>query len=586
MATNLQQVKKLNNPGHTRPSLTDKEEFENRSLTNLTFYATALNKKHKYRYNAKLKKTRSLLNDVVFDIKDSLLDKYLYGSLKAKFKGPSLESRDKANPAIKGLIEEKQNQQNQVNKNKEKNNTDKSATTADNYDYSIEIKKQVVTTTTMITEPFTDFSGFFIFTWMTCFLIVFKQFWDFYQINGFDLSKSQVWTFMSRKWLQVALIDLLMYLSIYFAFLVQILCLKKVFTWHKVGRWLIYIYEVLFIVLYIYVAEGIMKFHWISRIFLFLHSCVLLMKMHSYSFYNSYLWGIYNELHYSKRLLKDISESVKERDVSPEIIESLNNSIEFCTAELNSQSDKKDGNNVFPKNINFKNFFMFTMYPTLVYQISYPRTNKIRWYYVFEKICAIIGIIILMMVFAQMSIYPHVIEAEHVMEAPAGIQRFLRWMNVFVDMMPGFIAESMLTWYLIWDAILNCIAELTCFADRSFYGDWWNCITWDEYARLWNLPVHKFLLRHVYHSTISSFHLNKKTAILMTFLLSSIVHEIAMYVLFNKVRFYLFILQMSQMPQTFLFRRYLNDHKILGNAIFWFGVCITPGLICSIYISF
>lgn len=29
-------------------------------------------------------------------------------------------------------------------------------------------------------------------------------------------------------------------------------------------------------------------------------------------------------------------------------------------------------------------------------------------------------------------------------------------------------------WYLIWETILNILAELTYFADRSFYGPWWN----------------------------------------------------------------------------------------------------------------
>lgn len=39
--------------------------------------------------------------------------------------------------------------------------------------------------------------------------------------------------------------------------------------------------------------------------------------------------------------------------------------------------------------------------------------------------------------------------------------------------------------YIIWETILNGIAELTRFADRSFYGPWWNCVTWDQFARDW-----------------------------------------------------------------------------------------------------
>lgn len=43
----------------------------------------------------------------------------------------------------------------------------------------------------------------------------------------------------------------------------------------------------------------------------------------------------------------------------------------------------------------------------------------------------------------------------------------------------------LLVFYIIWDAILNGIAELTRFSDREFYGPWWNSVTWDQFAREW-----------------------------------------------------------------------------------------------------
>lgn len=42
------------------------------------------------------------------------------------------------------------------------------------------------------------------------------------------------------------------------------------------------------------------------------------------------------------------------------------------------------------------------------------------------------------------------------------------------------------------------VAELTFFADREFYKDWWNASTIGEYWRLWNMPVHKWMIRVVY----------------------------------------------------------------------------------------
>lgn len=73
-------------------------------------------------------------------------------------------------------------------------------------------------------------------------------------------------------------------------------------------------------------------------------------------------------------------------------------------------------------------------------------------------------------------------------------------------------------------------------------------VSWDQFARDWNRPVHIFLLRHVYHSSISSLKVNKHTATLITFFLSACVHELVMWCLFKKLRGYLLFLQMCQLP--------------------------------------
>jgi len=35
----------------------------------------------------------------------------------------------------------------------------------------------------------------------------------------------------------------------------------------------------------------------------------------------------------------------------------------------------------------------------------------------------------------------------------------------------------------VYKGILNLLAELTYFADRGFYADWWNSVSWDQFAR-------------------------------------------------------------------------------------------------------
>ena len=138
---------------------------------------------------------------------------------------------------------------------------------------------------------------------------------------------------------------------------------------------------------------------------------------------------------------------------------------------------------------------------------------------------------------------------------------------------------------MLFESLLNLLAELTYFADRGFYADWWNSVSWDQYARDWNKPVHIFLLRHVYHSSLSSFTISRHAATMITFLLSALVHEWLMFVLFKKLRGYLMLMQLSQIPLVSLSRTWwLRGRKTLGNLIFWVGMFTGPSLLCSLYL--
>src|ERR1700712_5579701 len=98
-------------------------------------------------------------------------------------------------------------------------------------------------------------------------------------------------------------------------------------------------------------------------------------------------------------------------------------------------------------------------------------------------------------------------------------------------------------------------------------------------------PVHNFLLRHVYHSSISAFHLNKQSATFVTFFLSACVHELIMLCLFKKVRGYLFAMQLMQLPLVSLSRtKLLKGRELLGNVVFWFGLFVGPSILTSLYL--
>ncbi|SCU89116.1 LADA_0E13762g1_1 [Lachancea dasiensis] len=516
-------------------------EDSNKGLSDFTLYASSLSNKEKHRYHKRTGRMRSFFEDVRFGHRSTIMDDLVSSSLTA--------TSFKAAGYARATDQE-----------------DASGNSDGSQDRTL---------------VFFNFSGFYVLLWMVIAFIVLRLSVDYYITHNGDLSQSEILKFMTTDLVSVALIDLAMYLCIYFVLLVHLGCKNRWIAWKRTGRYATYAYEVGFLSFFLYVAETVMQFHWVAKIFIFLHSLVLLMKMHSFALYNGYLWGILEELEFSKKTL------ARSKDIAMDgsFKEALKKSCEFCEFELDLQSTDVH----FPANMTLKNFFEYSVFPTVVYQIEYPRTERIRWSYVFEKLCAIFGVIFVMMIIAQFFMYPIAIRAMAVRDAgmPIFWDRIFEWLYLLLKLVPSFIIMYLLVWYLIWDAILNCIAELTCFGDRYFYGDWWNCVSWDEFSRQWNVPVHKFLLRHVYHSSISFLQLNKLQATLMTFLLSSVVHELAMYVLFRKLRFYLFILQMAQLPLIQLGNsRFLKSKKVLGNAIFWLGICTGPSLMCTLYLTF
>ncbi len=243
-------------------------------------------------------------------------------------------------------------------------------------------------------------------------------------------------------------------------------------------------------------------------------------------------------------------------------------------------------NNSYPSNLTLANFADWTCLPTLVYELEYPRQEKINWWYVAEKTAATFGVIWVMMTISQAYIYPPVAKTVSMKEQGMTLQE--RWNElpwILSDMLLPLLLEQLLAWYVIWECCLNVLAEVTRFADRGFYGDWWNSVSWDQYARDWNRPVHNFLLRHVYHSSISAFHLSKSSATFVTFFLSACVHELVMFCLFKKVRGYLFAMQLMQLPLVTLSRtKLLKGRNLLGNVVFWIGLFVGPSFITSLYL--
>lgn len=137
----------------------------------------------------------------------------------------------------------------------------------------------------------------------------------------------------------------------------------------------------------------------------------------------------------------------------------------------------------WPSNVTLVNFCDYLLVPTLVYELSYPRTKGIRPLYLLEKALSGFGTFLVIYVITEHWIMPR---------QPDPSTPLLR---TFLELAFPMMINYLLIFYVIFEACLAFFAELTCFADRLFYEDWWNSTSMDVFSRKWNRPVHTFLLR-------------------------------------------------------------------------------------------
>ncbi|KAL3608050.1 Sterol O-acyltransferase 2 (Sterol-ester synthase 2) [Fusarium poae] len=484
------------------------------------------------------------------------------------------------------------------------------------------------------------FHGFYTLFWLAVSLFVLKISIRNWQVYGNPLGASDIMNTMFHRDVVVLLLsDGIMCALTAVTWLNQWLVSANYLNWDGAGWLLQHIWQTTFLAGVIGLTLW-RDWPWTHTVFFVLHGIVMLMKQHSYAFYNGHLSTVYKQRATITKKLKQldlvdpamspsqtrppassisthhlsVAPSAEERRKSissqPEQAESDIEKISRAIAsheplddqqialferimkwEIDAMSDELKGtalaaDKAYPNNLSFVDHCKWIPLPTLVYEIEYPRSDSIDWSYVLEKCVAMVGILFVMVQVSQYSIYPMVMKTVEMKNNGVPlVERLQEFPGLLLDLIFPFMMEYLLVWYLIWETILNILAELTYFADRSFYDAWWNSVSWDQFARDWNRPVHVFLLRHVYHSSISSLKVNKHTATLITFLLSACVHELVMWCLFKKLRGYLLFLQMCQLPLVRLSRtKWLRGRKTLGNLIFWLGIFTGPSLLCSLYL--
>ncbi|KAJ3691967.1 hypothetical protein LUZ60_012317 [Juncus effusus] len=224
----------------------------------------------------------------------------------------------------------------------------------------------------------------------------------------------------------------------------------------------------------------------------------------------------------------------------------------------------------------FKSLIYFMLAPTLCYQPSYPRTAYIRKGWVLRQLLKCVIFTGLMGFIIEQYINPIVQNSQHPLKGNL-LNAIERVLKLSVPVLYVWLCM----FYCFFHLWLNILAELLRFGDREFYKDWWNAKNVEEYWRMWNMPVHKWMIRHIYFPCIRK-GLPKGVAILISFLVSAIFHEVCVAVPCHIFKFWAFIGILFQIPLVFLTKHLQEkfDSEMVGNMIFWFFFCILGQPMC------
>ncbi|KID79557.1 diacylglycerol acyltransferase DGAT2, partial [Metarhizium brunneum ARSEF 3297] len=228
----------------------------------------------------------------------------------------------------------------------------------------------------------------------------------------------------------------------------------------------------------------------------------------------------------------------------------------------------------YPNNITFGNLAYFWWAPTLVYQPVYPRTNKIRWVFVFKRlgeVCCLSAFIWFASFQYAAPVLQNSLDKIASLDFLMILERLLKLSTIsLVIWLAGFFA--------LFQSFLNALAEVLRFGDRSFYDDWWNSESLGAYWRTWNRPVYTYFKRHVYVPMIGR-GWSPWAASCAVFFVSAVLHEVLVGVPTHNIIGVAFLGMFLQLPLIAITAplekmKWGHTGKVMGNVIFWVSFTI------------
>ena len=241
--------------------------------------------------------------------------------------------------------------------------------------------------------------------------------------------------------------------------------------------------------------------------------------------------------------------------------------------------------------VKFKHLFYFVFAPTMLYSESYPKTDRIKKSIVLERLAGIVLCFISMYIVVEEYILPAVRNLSHIKASNNFSEYLIGAAYAYSKLLLPCNAYFLLGFFFVFEYWCNLFAELTCFADRQFYTDWWNGISFYDFSTRWNIPVHKFLQRYIYRHLIDEAKYSKSSAMTITFLYSSVFHELVMFVMMGPSKYiftFLFVYQMLQIPLISLVvgTGWAKNHVNLANWVFWIMLVLGIPIVVLSYALF
>uniref|UniRef100_A0A3Q1F5K1 O-acyltransferase n=1 Tax=Acanthochromis polyacanthus TaxID=80966 RepID=A0A3Q1F5K1_9TELE len=212
------------------------------------------------------------------------------------------------------------------------------------------------------------------------------------------------------------------------------------------------------------------------------------------------------------------------------------------------------------RSLSYMYYFVFA--PTLCYELNFPRSPKIRMHFLLRRLSEMVS------TSTRFSSCPHqwMIPIIQSSMKPLEVPNHLLWLLFF---------------YWFFHSSMNFTAELLRFGDRQFYKDWWNSETVTYFWQNWNIPVHKWCLRHFYKPLLRR-GFSKIISQSAVFFLSAFFHEYLVSVPLRMFRLWAFTGMMAQLPFAWFVGYFLRGNY--GNAAVWMSLIIGQPFAVLMYV--